>query len=626
MTHVIRLALSVAVAALLAAAAHAEDVSTKKIQIKDDADPGRQRLSFLSADAGIQPADGYIGATTSGISLHVFSLATSRDVCFQVAGPDCQLRGADADVLKCRNPERSVKILLKPGKAKAKLRGGTGWELDALASQLPVVMVLRAGSASYCALCGDGGSDVVVKDGSDGTQVLAKTCEAVACPAEPTACDLPLARPEDPVVLTTPLPLVGIAPNEVVAFRWAGGWRQIPVQVDERAMVSFDDVYNAAGFTGCPTCGGGFTRLDYTDPGTFTGADADATLDADDEIVFMASDTGARAATASVPTGTVTGSGVEVAVVDPTPPGTGFVYLFEQDGSLDPGAGRQYVAYQFDLSSGDYKTTYNINDGPNAEDTTVTTVAYARHFSDRWAQDELHVFAGGATGVDILDRHKEDILACFRTEDTFDDQEGAFVVNRAGPVRALRSYVGANSGPRTQRQHLFYRAREDNTTFLRVHAIPGVLYDFIDYSPAAAGMTFHDNNNLAGLAIDGVPDTFTPGALDWQLVTGVQGSVTMAAKFVTDIPGFVNTSTYEDDTTPSGTQCTGDAFAYGASGVRIEGTGANLPNTDPVNPSPKNFTATRFIYYDAPGLTVADAQKRRAWALNPLGVITNDWP
>ena len=624
---IVRLAVSVALAAALAVSAHAEDVSAKKIQIKDDPDGGKQRLSFLSSDAGIAPADGYTAATSSGISLHVFSLATSRDVCFQVAGTDCELKGPDADIVKCRTANRSAKVLLKPGKAKVKLKGGTGWELDTLASQVPVAMVLRAGGATYCALCGDGGSDVVVKDGTDGAQVLAKTCEAVACPAEPTSCDLPLARPEDPVVLTAPLPLVGIAPADLVAFRWAGGWQQIPVQVDERAMVNFDNVYNGVGGGPCPaSCGGGFTRLDYTDPDTFTGADSDATLDADDEIVFMASDTGARAATISVPPGTLVSSGVEVAVLDPIPPGTGFVYLFEQDGSLDPTAGRQYVDYQFNLLSGDYTTTYDILDGPNPENTTVATVAYARHFSDRWAQDGLHVFAGGATGVDILDRHKEDVLACFRTEDTFDEDEGAFVVNRAGPVRALRSYVGANSGPRTQRQHLFYRAREDNTTFLRVHSIPGVLYDFIDYSPAAVNMTFYDNNNLAGLLIDGMTDTFTAGALQWQLVTGAQGSVTSAAQFVTNIPGFLNTSTYEDDTTPSGTQCTGDAFAYGASGVRIEGSGASLPNTDPIVGSASNFTATRFIYYDAPGLSVADAQQRRAWALNPLGAIVNDWP
>ena len=60
-----------------------------------------------------------------------------------------------------------------------------------------------------------------------------------------------------------------------------------------------------------------------------------------------------------------------------------------------------------------------------------------------------------------------------RSEDTFNDAEGAFIANKSGPVRAIRSYIGANSGPLTVRQHVFYERREDITTYLRVHAIPG---------------------------------------------------------------------------------------------------------------------------------------------------------
>ena len=59
-------------------------------------------------------------------------------------------------------------------------------------------------------------------------------------------------------------------------------------------------------------------------------------------------------------------------------------------------------------------------------------------------------------------------------------------------MRAIRSYIGANSGPLTQRDHIFYARREDIRTFLRVHAIPGVL-DFFDYSSAAIGMTYRNN-------------------------------------------------------------------------------------------------------------------------------------
>ena len=624
---------SIALGVALCAPIRAENVSAKKMQIKDDADAGRQGVTFLSGDAGIDVADGYAGATTHGLSLHVFNAV--NDVCLQITPTECELKGADADILKCRRANRSGRVLIKPGKVKAKFKGGIGYELDALTNQLPVTVVLRAGSAVdgaiYCAVCGDGGSDDVVKDGSDGEQVLVKACDVVACPFEPGACIPPIARLEDPVVLTGSelgAPLVGMAPSDLVAFRWVGGWEQIPVQVDERAIVNFNNVYDGSG-AGCFTCGGGFTRLDYTDPGTFTGADPDSTLDADDEIVFMASDAGGPAGTANQPPGTNPG-GRRVTVVESSPlfSAIGYVYLFErQDAALDPGAGQHYVNYQFQLVSGSYLSTYNINAGPNPENTTVSSSVYARHFSDRWVQDELHVFAGGATGVDILDRHKEEVLGCFRTEDTFSAGEGAFVVNRGGPVRALRSYVGANSGPRTQRQHIFYRGREENTTFLRVHSLPGVVHDFIDHAPAATGMMFYDGNNLAGLLIDGVTDTFATGTLEWQLVTGAQGSVTVVPRFVTDVPGFTATPTYEDDVTPSGTQCTGDTSAYGANGVQIAGTGGTMPNTDPNNPAPVyTFTATRSIYYDAPGLSVADAQLRRAWVLNPLLFGTDPWP
>ena len=42
-------------------------------------------------------------------------------------------------------------------------------------------------------------------------------------------------------------------------------------------------------------------------------------------------------------------------------------------------------------------------------------------------------------------------------------------------MRAIRSYVGANSGPLTERTHVFYRDRYTIVTDLRVHAVPGPL-------------------------------------------------------------------------------------------------------------------------------------------------------
>lgn len=431
-----------------------------------------------------------------------------------------------------------------------------------------------------------------------------------------------LERIADPVVLTGAMVfwLTGLAPGDVVAFRHdASGWAQIPMQVDERDVINFDDVYNHVG-----SYGGGITALDYTDAETFTGPDSDPTLDGDDEIVFMAKDAGDRATVSSEPPGVVPGSGLEVVITDPVGPGAGYAYLFERDGLLDPGAEQQYVDYQFNLLSGDYKTTYNIGSGTNPEDTTVTTDHYARHFSDRWIQDELQILTPPSTGVDVLDRHKFlfDPGNCGRSEDTFSNGEGAFVISKSGPVRAIRSYVGANSGPLSQRQHHYYERREDITTFLRVHAIGGGM-DFLDYSPAATGMTYRNNNNLAGVTIDGVPDSVTAGSVEWELVTGPQGSLIMVGVLETDIAGLAPTSYYLDDTTPPVTQCTGDAFAYGSSGSWIA---QGIPNTDPRNPPAYFLTTTRVIYYGAPGMTAAGAEKRKEWVASPLSVTASIWP
>lgn len=416
---------------------------------------------------------------------------------------------------------------------------------------------------------------------------------------------LALNRPADPVVLTgAGIPtLQGIAPDNLVAFKFDQGWRQIPVQVDERAVINFTQVYNGN------TTYGSLSRLDYTDAGTFTGADPDATLDADDEIVFMAKDAGqARGPHAAPPAGVLAGTAIQIAITDPVDSAVGYVYLFEQDGTLDPSAGKQYVDYTFSLTAGDYKTKYNLGAGPNPENSIIETDYYARRFIDRWKSDELRIFAGSATGVDILDRHKSMFAPgyCQRSEDTFSAGEGAFIINKNGPVRALRSYVGANSGPRTQRQHAFYAQREDITTFLRTHSIPAIM-DLFDYSPAAAGMTYHNNIAPDGVTIDGVPDNVATGALLWELVRGGQGSLAMLHSPSTNADGLTQSSYYLDEVNSATTQCTGDAHAYGQSGHFLIGaptqSGPSIPNTDPKNSPFYLLSLTRTIYYRAPDLS-----------------------
>jgi hypothetical protein len=448
-----------------------------------------------------------------------------------------------------------------------------------------------------------------------------------------------LNRPDDPIVMTgAAIPLLqGIAPSELVAFRWSSGWDQVPVQVDERRLIDINEAYDSNISDGTPgyTCASsscfaqppnGVQYVNYTDPDTWVGPDSNLNLDADDEVALMARDTGSRRVGLSGPVG-VLGQGIEIKVTDPLDAGVGYVYLFRQNGSLDPAAGEQYVDYNFNLLSGNYKTTYRRNGGTppgalgNPEASTVVTSHYTRGFTDRFNDNELRVQRGSATGVDILDRHDGQFAGidgtCVRTQTTFKNGEGAFIANKSGPVRAIRDFIGANSGPQVQRRHVFYEGREDISTHLRVHAIPGVT-DFFDYSSAASGMLMRNTfNNGADLLINGVPDTYTPGSGTsgvnyWEQLNGAQGGLSIVNEYVTNNPNPSYTTAYRDEA-PASPSCGGDGSLYGASGPR---SGEPLSSTDEANGASTRLFARRTLYYEEPGQ--ANGAARLQADANPL--------
>jgi hypothetical protein len=442
---------------------------------------------------------------------------------------------------------------------------------------------------------------------------------AVAAPTTPAGA-VPVNRPADPVVLTgaTVASLVGANPKTVVGFaRTATAWRQIPIQIDERTVLNFGRVYKSTP--------GNVNVLGYADKNTYAGADSNRKLDADDEIAFMARDAGLAAGAASPPAATKAGTGVQVRITDPLVPGSeSYVYLFRRKGgTLQPGAGRHYVQYSFNLLSGNYKKTYKLQDGPNPENSLAVGAYYRHHFSDRWTSDSIQVTAPGSSGVDVLDRHKALFAPgnCTRSENTFNDQEGAFITNKVGPVRAIRSYIGANSGPNTQREHVFYDRREDIRTYLRVHAIPSIM-DFMDYSGAASGMTYRNELNQGGVTIDGTPETPAAGAPTWEQVTGAPGSITTVAQLQTTFALSGLTSYYLDDSTPPVTQCTGDAAAIGSSGLWVQGS---IPCTDPQLGCAHRLTGTRIMYFGPPGATAAGATSLRNGVLQPLATSALRW-
>jgi hypothetical protein len=448
------------------------------------------------------------------------------------------------------------------------------------------------------------------------------------------ASAVPLARPADPIVLTgADLPTLNNGPKgTIVGFRWSGTvWQQLPIQIDERAVVNFGKIYNdpSAVFYGSQP--GLVNKLVYTSSATWTGNDTNGKFDSDDELAFMARDAGVVSPGGSQPTGTLAGTGVQVHVTDPLSPGSeGYVYLFRRAGNsgLKQGAGVKYLTYKFKLLSGTYKNTYQLTNGPNLENSLVTAGTYKHHFGDRWLSDQINVTAAGATGVDILDRHKALFSpgVCVRSEETFDSPvagsvEGAFIINKTGPVRGIRSYLGANSGPSTQRTHVFYDRREDIITDLRVHAIPSVM-DYMDYSPAASGMTYRNSLNVAGVAVDGNPtETVAAGLPTWEQITGAQGTVTHVGSLTASFTPTV-TNYYLDDSTPPVTQCTGDAFAYGQSGAYITSA---LPCTDPAQGCTDTLESRRTMYFDSPGGTATSAANYQAGVAFPLQASTAPW-
>jgi hypothetical protein len=423
---------------------------------------------------------------------------------------------------------------------------------------------------------------------------------------------LPPFTRSDPVVMTgAQLPrLLGSAPDRLLAYRYKevkgrhgkhGKWVAVPVQVDERAVVDFGQTPTAAaGSQGTVygTAPVGATALQYTDLNTFVGPDPDPTLDANDEVAFMASDTGRRApAKAKRPRRVLRGGATRVVVQDPLTLAKSWIYLFRVNGPTKQPA--DYVTYDFRLLSGNYKQTYHRNAGPNPEASTISTKDYTAGFSDRWFFDRLGIASGGATGADILDGYKFRFStgSCGRSEATFNAGEGAFVVNKDGPVRAIRAYVGANSGPYTERTDLFYADRHDIVSDLRVHPIPSLFAEY-DMSPAAAGMTYYDQVHQGGVPVDGSPDTL-PGTLPslWHLWKGPQGTFfvndqlqsSFASAFLANATAF-----YMDDSTPPIMQCWGDSQEIGAAGLSST-AGSGIPATYPGAPDYLRAVSTNLM-------------------------------
>jgi hypothetical protein len=460
-----------------------------------------------------------------------------------------------------------------------------------------------------------------------------------------------LSRVEDPVMMVgSSVPkLLGTDPTTLVGFAWDGTqWHQIPVQVDERDLVNPSTVLHVAtpateAGTGAPLTfltytepQAGFVTQGYTWTPTYVGVDHDPAIDDNDEITFLSNHTGkVPGAGVAPPAGVDPATMSQVTVHDPLhPKQSGSVFLFSATTATPAGGGTTGVQYTFALDSGDYRATYGMGTGalapnnrlgPNPEHSSVTTPAYSLTFGDRWLNDGMRITFGGADGTDILERGRVQFPnSCIRSEDTFDDAvlaspyEAGFSANISGPVRAIRSHIGANSGTYTADTEVFYPRREDQTVDLRVHAIPGV-QAFDDLTTGTAGLVYSDDLAPAGVPIDGQPDTLPAGLPTWQMVSSAtSGSVVSVPSVATDITPLTISRYYKDQNPASPAPCTGDAAAWGQFGSSIDSA---LPCTDPAAcVGAKHLTAVRYRYYEGSSTTAASASKLRDHALTPLTV------
>ena len=356
----------------------------------------------------------------------------------------------------------------------------------------------------------------------------------------------------------------GVRVDDIAAFRWENGrFVEIPMQVDERFPYLLENFSSDFGVysrhdpeltyawdTESWRKTAGVCATEYP-PGVGAMADPVATLDDDDEIVFMPGDAGEQApADARGPVGSGS-SRQEIAVADPLTGATRFLYLFTRAGGSSFDDSNGYVRYERDANADEWIDrssfadtdpeklgTSNTGYGPNLAGTvcrdgevqtstdrfprdgvTVKTDAYEWRATGRWMVRGMRVAKPGQPGVygpDLIDRWKGRAfqqspdstvsLVGFEDEQVNWEANSALLGERRGPVRAIREVWGADSGTNVTKTETFYRDAITYRYRLRVHPIPpDGLYTSWDYNAGVAS-TYYTPTKPGGVAIDGMND------------------------------------------------------------------------------------------------------------------------
>ena len=370
----------------------------------------------------------------------------------------------------------------------------------------------------------------------------------------------------------------GVAADKIAAYKWDGAqFVEVPVQVDQRFPYFLANGRSDFGmYSGTDEeltyqwdteswkktagqCNAEYPATDETQYKGFPTQDPVPTLDDDDEIVFMASDAGAKAPTKIMPAGAnALNERQEIQIADPlNPTQTSYLYLVVRAEGPTFNGTNGYVRYQRDANADEWIDrnvfpqgsteqlgSSNTGYGPNLPGTvcsrynnstqqletgvfnstdrfprdgvTVSTRSYRWHASGRWMVREMHVAKPGQAGVpldqiqygeDIIDRWKGRAfqqnpdsgvsVVGFEDEQVNWEANSALLGERMGPVRAIRETWGADSGTNVTKTEYFY---PDNVVYryhLRVHPIPpDGLYTSWDYNMGVAERYYNENSML----------------------------------------------------------------------------------------------------------------------------------
>ena len=375
-----------------------------------------------------------------------------------------------------------------------------------------------------------------------------------------------LGRGEDPVIVTgAQLPVIGGAPiDQLMLYAYsAGDWNPVPYQIDER----MNDI-----------------------TGTFVVFE-DGLLDDNDELVFMAKDSGQQAGS-SWPDdqGARDNARYEIQASDPLTVGhQGWAYLFRSTTLLT--SSTSYVDWNQSLQQ-------------------ISTISYTAAFSPSSFLGLADLTINN-NDVDILDRQK------IRVETFIIDLTEEGLIAYVDPtisipvVGAVRGVAGAG-----QLGISIYGARLDLDVEFDTSIVPfnidEIRTSFDLNDPAQTGVTYFFDSNGSAYTIDGNPDAVdsTP-RFDWFQASGAAGGLVVVVPEADAGPGQISNYYKDDDIFDAGD--TGDGLSFADTGLRITDPGSEVLLELAMYVLPPGSTANVGpIYFDrtnAPVEVIATAQR-----------------